>query len=206
VAMAIAVVYLTWGTIAVLFGEPVDRNLWLAFFPFLASAWALLYAISLKPRRESRLAESGARKLSTAIEPCPSSVGAVAAGAAELRSKLSAADIPPELHDKFVEFQERYAGHVGRFNLNTAVWGILLDRADAGHASALVPGQIEAFEEDGVWQVVCADIHASDTATVDQHGRLYWSYQPWYSDFNLFFAGGPPDLRKPRATSDPAGG
>ena len=84
--------------------------------------------------------------------------------------------------------------------MNTAVWGILLDRAHAGHASALVPGHIEAFEEDGVWQVVCADVHASDTATIDQHGRLYWSYQPWYSDFNLFFAGAEPDMREPRAT------
>ena len=208
VTPAIAVVYLTWGTIAALFGEPVVGNRWLAFFPFVASACAFYYATSLKPGRGSRLLESRPPKprspeRSSAFEPKPFPVvprPAVAADAAELRSTLTAAGIPAGLHAKFVEFQEKYAGTVSRFNLNTAVWGILLDRAHAGHASALVPGHIEAFEEDGVWQVVCADVHASDTATIDQHGRLYWSYQPWYSDFNLFFAGAEPDLRKPLAT------
>src|SRR5437762_3030561 len=103
---------------------------------------------------------------------------------AELRLKLSAAGIPAELQSKFVEFQEKYAGRESTFNLNRAVWGILLERVHSRSASALVPREVEAFHEDGVWQVVCADIHASDTATIDEHGRLYWSYQPWYSDFN----------------------
>ena len=203
VTLAIAVVYLTWGAIAVLFGEPVVGNRWLAFFPFVASAWAFYYATGLKPGRGSRPPKSRPPKRSSVFEPTPFPVvprPAVAADAAELRLKLTAAGIPAGLHAKFVEFQEKYAGTVSRFNLNTAVWGILLDLAHAGHASALVPSQIEAFEEDGVWQVVCADIHASDTATIDQHGRLYWSYQPWYSDFNLFFAGAEPDLHNPRTT------
>jgi hypothetical protein len=119
---------------------------------------------------------------------------------AKLRTKLSAAGIPSELHGKFVEFQEKYAGHTSQFNLNTAVWGILLDRVQNGSASAMVAGDVEAFCEDGIWQVVCADSHASDTATIDQNGRLYWSYQPWYSDFNLFFEGMKPDLRRSKAT------
>ena len=115
-----------------------------------------------------------------------------------LRSKLIAAGIPPELHGKFVEFQEKYAGRRSQFNYNRAVWGILLDRVHSISASAMVPGEVEAFCEDGVWQVVCADIHVSDTATIDQQGRLYWSFQPRYSDFNLFFEGKEPDLHPPR--------
>jgi len=76
VTLAIAVVYLTWGTIAVLFGEPVVGNRWLAFFPFVASAWAFYYAISLKPGRGSRLLESCPPKprspeRSSAFEPKP---------------------------------------------------------------------------------------------------------------------------------------
>ena len=118
----------------------------------------------------------------------------------DLRSKLSAAGIPPELHGKFVEFQEKYAGRRSVFGLNAAVWGILLDRVHSRSGSAMVPGNVEVFCEDDVWQVVCADVHVSDVATIDQHGRLYWSYQPWYSDFNSFFEGKEPDLRRSRAT------
>lgn len=112
-----------------------------------------------------------------------------------LEEKLRQAGIPDNLHAKFVEFQQKYAGKQTKFNLNTAVWGILLEKVRAS-SSAMVPGEIEAFQEDGIWQVVCADIHASDTATIDQHGRLYWSYKPWYSDFNMFFENQPPDLKK----------
>jgi hypothetical protein len=112
-----------------------------------------------------------------------------------VRDKLRQAGIPDELHVKFIEFQHKYAGKESKFNWNVAVWGVLLEKVRDPASSAMVPGEIEAFEEDGVWQVVCADIHVSDTATIDQYGRLYWSYKPWYSDFNLFFENREPDLR-----------
>src|ERR1041385_5903065 len=113
-----------------------------------------------------------------------------------LQEKLRQAGIADELHKKFVEFQQKHAGKQSTFNLNPAVWGILLDEVRDRASSAMVPGEIEAFEEDGIWQVVCADVHASDTATIDQHGRLYWTYQPWYSDFDMFFENKNPDLRQ----------
>ena len=111
-----------------------------------------------------------------------------------LRAKLRESGIPDELHAKFVEFQEKHAGKEVAFNPNPVVWGVLLDEIRVKGASAMRAGEIEAFEEEGVWQVACADIHASDTMTIDQYGRLYWSYQPWYSDFDLFFEGQEPDL------------
>lgn len=119
----------------------------------------------------------------------------------EFCSKLAEAGIPPDLHGKFIEFQQKHAGRTSTFGLNQAIWGIVLDRVHSRIASAMVPGEVEAFCEDGIWQVVCADIHVSDTATIDQHGRLYWAYQPWYSDFNLFFEGKEPDLRSPQTDS-----
>src|SRR5438128_468132 len=125
--------------------------------------------------------------ISKADGPAPLSRNVMAPSVEHLREKLRQAGIPDELHGKFVEFQHKHAGKKSTFNWNTAAWGILLDEVRERTSSAMVPGAIEAFEEDGVWQVVCADIHASDTPTIDQHGRLYWSHKPWYSDFDMFF-------------------
>ena len=113
-----------------------------------------------------------------------------------LKQKLREARIPDELHARFVEFQQRHAGKRSAFGKNPIVWGILFDSVEDPRSSAITPKQIEAFEEDGVWQVVCADVHMSDTVTIDQLGRLYWSFKPWYSDFDMYFANREPDLWK----------
>ena len=110
-----------------------------------------------------------------------------------LRRQLRRAGIPDDLHGKFVEFQEKYAGKEGDYGGNGAVWGILLNKTHDFN-SAMIPGRVEAFCDDGVWQVVCADIHASDTLTIDQFGRLYWCYSPRYSSFDRFFQKLSPDL------------
>ena len=112
-----------------------------------------------------------------------------------LREKLRESGIPDELHASFVEFQELYAGQQQSFNGSKATWGILLDSVESISSTALTPGEVDAFCEDGTWQVICAHVHVSDTATIDQHGRLYWSYRPWYSSYHRFFQGEPPDLR-----------
>jgi len=99
-----------------------------------------------------------------------------------------------ELHEKFVEFQQKHAGKRSAFGRNPVIWGILLDTVQNPTASAMIPDEIEAENEDGIWHVVCADVHVSDTVTIDQHGRLYWSFKPWYSDFDMFFQNREPDL------------
>jgi hypothetical protein len=111
-----------------------------------------------------------------------------------LRQKLSEAGIPEELHQKFVDFQSKHAGKQDAFGRNPVVWGILLDTVHDRAASAMIPGEVGAEEENGIWHVICADVHMSDTMTIDQHGRLYWSFQPCYSDFDLYFLGQEPDL------------
>jgi len=111
----------------------------------------------------------------------------------ELKNKLLEAGLTEELHSKFIEFEQKYHGEKDRFGLNSVCWGILFEDIKS-QSSALISGEVVAEEEDGIWHVACADVHASDTMTIDQYGKLYWSYQARYSDFNLYFAGKSPDI------------
>ncbi len=110
-----------------------------------------------------------------------------------LKKKLTEAGIPTELHNKFVEFEEKYHGKEEMFGLNPVYWGILFEKTRA-HGSVLSPDEVEVEEEYGIWYVACADVHISDTMSIDQFGKLYWSFKPRYSDFNLYFEGKKPDL------------
>lgn len=111
----------------------------------------------------------------------------------KLHEKLRAAGMPDALHAKIIEFEEKYHGREDHFGLNVVYWGVLFDAIRVS-GSALIAGDVDVEEEEGLWHVVCADVHVSDTMTIDQFGRLYWSYQPRYSDFNLYFEGNPPDI------------
>jgi hypothetical protein len=46
-------------------------------------------------------------------------------------------------------------------------------------------------ERPGVWHVP-ADVHPSDTMTIDQAGRMYWCWRVRYRHHDQYFAGQPP--------------
>lgn len=59
----------------------------------------------------------------------------------------------------------------------------------------LEAGRVEAEPDDeraGVWHVHCADVHPSDTMTIDLAGRLYWCWRMRYRHYDDYFAGQPP--------------
>ena len=105
---------------------------------------------------------------------------------------LRKAGVPDELIPKFVEIHTELSGRESYWGLNRIRWGMLFDVVYP--SSALESAAVDSFEEDGVWQVVCADVHCSDTLSVDADGRLYWSFQPLYSHYRLYFEGAEPDL------------
>jgi len=94
------------------------------------------------------------------------------------------------LQDEFVAFQRKHGGREDAFGLNPVRWGIL-HRAPEW----LEPGRVEAEADDerpGVWHVHCADVHPSDTMTIDQAGRMYWCWRVRYRHYDDYFAGQPP--------------
>ena len=108
----------------------------------------------------------------------------------EVAAALAAAGVPAELHGEFVAFQRKHGGREDAFGLNPVRWGIL-HRAPAW----LTPGAAEAEQDDvrhGTWHVYCADVHPSDTMTIDQHGRLYWCWRLRHRHYDHYFAGQPP--------------
>ena len=107
----------------------------------------------------------------------------------EVAAALTAA-VPAGLHAGFVAFQRKHGGREDAFGLNPVRWGIL-------HRSPewLEAGRVEAEPDDerpGVWQVHCADVHPSDTMTIDQAGRLCWCWRVRYRHYEDYFAGRPP--------------
>jgi hypothetical protein len=108
----------------------------------------------------------------------------------EVIAELSRAGVPAELHGEFVAFQRKHGGRDDAFGLNPVRWGIL-HRAPEW----LEPGRVEAEADDerlGVWHVHCADVHPSDTMTIDQAGRMYWCWRVRYRHYDDYFAGQPP--------------
>ncbi len=107
--------------------------------------------------------------------------------AEEIAEALTAAGIPATLHGGFVRFQMTYGGRQDQFGLNEVTWGIL-------HRTPrwLEPGQVEAeFDTDTCnWDVVCADVHPSDTMTIDESGRMYWSGKLRFTHYDEYFTGG----------------
>jgi len=107
----------------------------------------------------------------------------------EVARALETAGVPPGLHAEFVDFQRKYGGRADAIGLNPVRWGILhrdpqwveVDRVDAERDD----------QRPGVWHVVCADVHPSDTMTIDQDGRLYWCWRLRYRHFEDYFAGKP---------------
>ena len=104
----------------------------------------------------------------------------------EVIAELARAGVPAELHGELVVFQRKHGGRDDAFWLNPVRWGIL-HRAPEW----LEPGRVEA-ERPGAWHVHCADVHPSDTMTIDQAGRMYWCWRVRYRHYDDYFAGQPP--------------
>jgi hypothetical protein len=108
----------------------------------------------------------------------------------EVVAALTAAGVPVELHTEFAAFQRKHGGREDFFGLNPVRWGIL-HRSPAW----LEAGRVETEPDDerpDVWHVYCADVHPSDTMTIDQFGSLYWCLQVCYRHYDDYFAGQPP--------------
>lgn len=108
----------------------------------------------------------------------------------EIRAALRAAGIPEDLHPTFIQFQLAYGGFRTAFWLSPVCWGILHREPEW-----MEPGIVMAEPDDRspeIWHVHCADVHPSDTMTMDQHGRLYWCWRLRYNHYEDYFARKPP--------------
>lgn len=107
----------------------------------------------------------------------------------EIIDALTAAGVPENIHSVFTRFQKVYGGREDAFGLNQVTWGVI-------HRSPLYlpPMKIEAEfdEETNLWHIWCADVHPSDTMTIDKEGRLYWSFFLRYNHYEHYFRGEPP--------------
>ena len=108
----------------------------------------------------------------------------------EVVAALTYAGVPADLHAEFVAFQRTHGGRDDAFGLNAVRWGIL-------HRTPkwLEADRVEADPDDtrpGVWHVHCADVHPSDTMTIDQAGRMYWCWRVRYHHYRDYFAGRSP--------------
>ena len=84
----------------------------------------------------------------------------------------------------FVDFHNRYSGLVTHFGLNRIVWGIIHTNPE-WRLPMMAEVEIEADHE-GPAQIICADVHPSDTLTMDTSGKIYWSYWLYWSSFEAY--------------------
>ncbi len=108
----------------------------------------------------------------------------------EVVAALTRAGVPAALHAEFVAFQREHGGRGDAFGLNAVRWGILHRAPDWLEADRVWAEQDD--ERPGVWHVHCADVHLSDTMTIDQTGRLYWCWRVRHRHYDDYFAGKPP--------------
>lgn len=101
------------------------------------------------------------------------------------REALESSDVPPEHWDAFLIFHEKVGGIQDHLGLNRVVWGIVHPVSDWSERGAVEAEPDE--EEPGIWHVHCADVHPSDTLTIDQNGRLYWCWQVWHAHYDDYF-------------------
>lgn len=107
----------------------------------------------------------------------------------EVAAALSAAGVPAEVQSEFIAFQRKHGGKGDAFGLNKVVWGILHRAPDWLPAWA---AQARLDRQSGRWHVKCADVHPSDTMTIDQAGGLYWCGYLRGRHYDDYFAGLPP--------------
>jgi hypothetical protein len=111
--------------------------------------------------------------------------------AAEIAAALTKAGVPEDVQSIFVTFQLEHGGEEDAFGLNKVVWGILHEHPEFLDADKVYAEEDD--EHDGVWHVWCADVHPSDTMTLDQHGTLYWSFRKRFTRYQDYFVGKQPD-------------
>lgn len=88
-----------------------------------------------------------------------------------LTAALLRAGVPVDRHGEFVRFEMQWGGRSEGLG-DDCHWGIVHRAPRWGNSN---PGEVSAEwdEESGLWYVVCADVHPSDTWMLDEQGHLW---------------------------------
>ena len=84
----------------------------------------------------------------------------------------------------FIDFHNLYGGLVTYFGSNRILWGIIYTHPE-WRSPMKAEVEIEAENGDPA-QIVCADVHPSDSLTMDSSGHIYWSYQLNWDSFEAY--------------------